>query len=195
MSLDDTALDLLFNDARTQNEFADEPLDDAALKAVYDLAKMAPTSANCQPARYVFVRSAAAKERLRPHLVQGNVAKTMKAPVCVIVAYDTKFYELQAENFPHNPGSRDWFAGEEAQGYPAAIRNGTLSGGYFILAARALGLDCGPLSGFDQAGVDKEFFPDGRYKSNFLINLGRGTGAGVFPRSPRLAFDRVCEVL
>ena len=194
--LDDRALDVLFRSARTHNAFTDKPVTDDDLNRLYDLMKWGPTSANCSPARIVFVRSAAAKEKLKPALSAGNLAKTMTAPVTAIIAWDTLFYDLLPRLFPHDQTARSWFAGKgkEKAAEVAAFRNGTLQGGYFILAARAVGLDCGPMSGFDNAKVDAAFFPDGRFKSNFLCNLGHGDPKGLFPRSPRLAFDEACQI-
>lgn len=195
--IDDRALDALFRNARSANGFAAEPVTDAQLRELYDLLKMAPTSANCQPARFVFLRSAQAKERLRPALSAGNLEKTMSAPVTAIIAYDTQFHEHLPRMFPHNPAAKSWFDGDEkkAARETAAFRNGTLQGGYFILAARAVGLDCGPMSGFDNARLDAEFFPDGRFRSNFLCNLGVGDPSKLYARSPRFGFDEVCQVL
>jgi len=194
--IDDRALDRLFRTARTHNAWTDRTVTDEELIQVYDLMKWGPTSANCSPARIVFVRSPEAKEKLKPALSAGNLAKTMAAPVTAILAYDTRFYDLLPRLFPHNLEARSWFAGEEktAATATAAFRNGSLQGGYFILAARAAGLDCGPMSGFDNAKADAAFFPDGRFKSNFLCNLGHGDPAGLFPRSPRLAFDEACRI-
>jgi len=194
--IDDRALDQLFRTARTHNAWTDRAVTDAELIQVYDLMKWGPTSANCSPARIVFVRSSKAKEKLKPALSAGNLAKTMAAPVTAILAYDTRFYDLLPRLFPHNLDARSWFAGEEkaATTAIAAFRNGTLQGGYFLLAARAVGLDCGPMSGFDNAKIDAAFFPDGRFKSNFLCNLGHGDSAGLFPRSPRLPFDETCRI-
>ena len=195
--IDDKALDALFRTARTANGFLDQPVTDAQLRAIFDLMKMAPTSANCQPARIVFLRTAQARERLRPALSPGNLEKTMAAPVTAIIAYDTLFHEHLPRMFPHNPAAKTWFDGDQnkAARETAAFRNGTLQGGYFILAARAVGLDCGPMSGFDSAKVDAEFFPDGRFKTNFLCNLGVGDPSKTFARSPRFEFDEVCQVL
>ena len=195
--IDDPALDALFRDARTANGFTDAPVTDAQLSQLYDLLKMAPTSANCQPARFVFLRSAQAKERLRPALSAGNLEKTMKAPVVAIIAHDTLFHEHLPRVFPHNPGMKAIFDGDDKKAgrETAAFRNGTLQGAYFILAARAVGLDCGPMSGFDNAAVDREFFPDGRFRSNFLCNLGHADPSTIFPRSPRFDFDDVCRIL
>jgi 3-hydroxypropanoate dehydrogenase len=194
--IDDRALDQLFRTARTHNAWTDRAVTDAELIQVYDLMKWGPTSANCSPARIVFVRSSKAKEKLKPALSAGNLAKTMAAPVTAILAFDTRFYDLLPRLFPHNLDARSWFAGEEkaATTAIAAFRNGTLQGGYFLLAARAVGLDCGPMSGFDNAKIDAAFFPDGRFKSNFLCNLGHGDSAGLFPRSPRLPFDETCRI-
>ena len=194
MKLADTALDQLFRHARTHNSFAG-PVTDADLREIYELAKWGPTSANSTPARFVFVRSPEAKERLRPALSPGNLAKTMAAPVVVIVAYDLEFYELLPKLFPHTD-ARSWFAGK-AEGHirDNALRGGTLQGAYFIVAARALGFDCGPMGGFDNALLDAAFFPEGRWKSNFLINLGHGDPAKVRPRNPRLSFDEACRIV
>jgi 3-hydroxypropanoate dehydrogenase len=195
--IDDDALDTLFRNARTANGWLSGDVTDAQLKQVFDLMKMAPTSANCQPARLVFLRSPEAKERLKPALSPNNVDKTLKAPVVAIIAHDMQFQEHLARLFPHAPDFRNMFDGEDnrAARELTAFRNGTLQGAYFILAARAVGLDCGPMSGFDAEKVDAEFFGDGRFKSNFLCNLGRGDPDKTFPRSPRFEFDEVCKVL
>jgi len=195
--IDDLALDALFRTARTANGFTDAPVTDAQLRQVIDLMKMCPTTSNSQPARFVFVRSAQAKERLRPALSPGNLEKTMSAPVTAIIAYDTLFHEHLPRLFPHNQAAKSWFDGDakKAARETAAFRNGSLQGAYFILAARAVGLDCGPMSGFDNAMVDAEFFPDGRFRSNFLCNLGIGDPSKVFARGPRFAFDEICQVL
>ena len=195
--IDSVALDTLFLTARTQNAWHPKPVLDAQLKQAFDLMKMAPTSANCQPARFVFLRSAGAKERLRPLLAPTNVDKTMSAPVIAIVAQDTQFQEHLPRLFPHAPTFRAMFDGDEKKvgREIAAFRNGTLQGAYFLLALRAIGLDCGAMSGFNNAGVDTEFFPDGRFKSNFLLNIGYGDPGKVLARSPRFAFDEVCQVL
>lgn len=194
-SAKDAVLDQLFRAARTHNAWQERPVEEATLRAVWELTRWGPTSANCSPARIVFCRSREAKARLRPFLSPGNVEKTMAAPVCAILAYDTAFYEKLDDLFPQNPAMRDYFARDPEQSERHALRNASLQGGYFILAARALGLDCGPMSGFDPAGVDREFFPDGRWKSNFLCNLGYGDPAGLRPRNPRLAFDDACRIL
>ena len=193
--LDDHALDVLFRTARTYNAFSG-PVTDEDLRRIYDLMKWGPTTANSCPARFVFVRSAEAKKKLEPCLSDGNRAKTMAAPVTAIVAYDTRFYDLLPKLFPHDQTARSWFAGEakEKATAMAALRNGSLQGAYFMLAARAAGFDCGPMSGFDNAKVDAAFFPDGRWKSNFLCNIGRGDPASLFPRNPRLAFDEACRI-
>jgi 3-hydroxypropanoate dehydrogenase len=192
--LSDEALDLLFREARTHNSWADEPVSDTILHAVYELAKMGPTSANCSPMRVVFVKSREAKERLKPALSVGNLEKTMKAPVTAILAYDLGFHEHLPRLFPHDD-ARSWFAGKPELIKTTAFRNGTLQGAYLMLAARALGLDCGPMSGFDNAKVDAEFFPESSVRSNFLCNLGHGDPSGLFPRSPRFAFDEACRIL
>jgi 3-hydroxypropanoate dehydrogenase len=195
--IDSHALDALFNSARTQNGWLDRPVTDDELRRVFDLMKMAPTSMNLQPARFVFLRTPAAKERLRPMLSPGNVDKTMSAPVVAIVAHDTDFHEHLPTLFPHAPQAKANFDGEAKRAFREtfAFRNGTLQGAYFILAARALGLDCGPMSGFDNARVDAEFFPDGRVKSNFLVNVGHGDPSKVMQRLPRFDFDQACTLL
>jgi 3-hydroxypropanoate dehydrogenase len=192
--LSDEALDLLFREARTHNSWDDQPVSDTVLRAVYELAKMGPTSANCSPMRAVFVTSREAKERLKPALSAGNLDKTMRAPATAIIAYDLEFYEHLPRLFPHDD-ARSWFAGKPELIRATAFRNGTLQGAYLMLAARALGLDCGPMSGFDNAKVDAEFFPDSSVRSNFLCNLGYGDPAGLFPRSPRFEFDEACRIL
>jgi len=185
------ALDRLFLTARTRNAWLAEPISDELVRELYDLAKLGPTAANTTPARFVFVRTAAAKERLKPHLTGSNVDKTMKAPCCVIVAYDLRFYDLLGKLFPSRD-MRSAFVGNAPLIEETAKRNSTLQGAYMMLAARALGLDCGPMSGFNPATLDAEFFPDGRWKSNFLFNVGYGTDENLFPRNPRLDFDEAC---
>jgi 3-hydroxypropanoate dehydrogenase len=192
--IDDHSLDVLFRTARTHNGWEDKPVPASLLGAVFELAKMPPTSANCSPMRLVFVTTPEGKARLKPALSQGNLDKTMAAPVTAIVANDSRFYDELPKLFPH-ADARSWFAGNEQVCAVTAMRNGTLQGAYLILAARALGLDCGPMSGFDNGKVDAEFFPDGRFKSNFLCNLGYGDPAKLFPRSPRFAFDDVCQIV
>jgi 3-hydroxypropanoate dehydrogenase len=195
--LDPAALDALFFKARTHNAWQDRAVDEADLRRAFDCMRMAPTAANGQPARFVWLRSEHAKARLRPLLLPGNVEKTMAAPVVVIVAYDTEFQEYLPRLFPHLPGARAWFDGEpnRAVRLATAVRNSSLQGAYLMLALRAVGLDCGPMSGFDAAALDAEFFADGRLRSNFLINVGYGDPAGVFPRGPRFEFDEVSQVL
>ncbi|MGE5129591.1 MAG: malonic semialdehyde reductase [Sphingomonadaceae bacterium] len=194
--IDSQAFDVLFRAARTQNGFLDRPVTDEQLRQIHDLMKWGPTTQNSQPMRIVFVRSKQAKEKLAPALSPGNLDKTMKAPVTAIIAYDTRFYEHLPRTFPNNPAAKNNYEGEEKRAHVerTALRNSSLQGAYFIIAARALGLDCGPMSGFDNAKVDAAFFPDGRFKSNFLINLGRGDPSKVFPRNPRFEFDEVCKV-
>jgi 3-hydroxypropanoate dehydrogenase len=194
--LDDKALDIILRSARSQNGWLDKPVSDAQLRTVYELMKWGPTSANSSPARIVWVRTPAGKEKLRPALSEGNTEKTMTAPAVAIVAYDSQFYELLPKLFPHKPEAIDWFRGpaNAAGAATTAFRNGTLQGAYLIIAARALGLDCGPMSGFDNAKVDAAFFPDGRYRSNFLCGIGYGDPSKVFNRSPRLAFDEACSL-
>ena len=194
MQLDDRSLDIIFRAARTHNEWLDKPVSDALIQQVYDLMKWAPTSANSSPARIVFVRSAAAKQRLLPAMAPGNLEKTRTAPVTAIIAHDTEFHEKLPKLFPQ-ADARSWFAGNQALIDTTAFRNGTLQGAYLILAARALGLDAGPMSGFDNAKVDQEFFPGGKIKSNFLINLGYGDHAKLFPRNPRLPFAEAAQIL
>jgi 3-hydroxypropanoate dehydrogenase len=193
-AINDDALDVIFRDARTQNKWQDKPVSTALLMAIYDLMRWGPTSANQSPARFVFLTTKEAKERLKPHLSEGNRAKTMSAPVTAIIGYDLDFPETLPKLFPHAPDAKNWFK-DPAAAQVHAFRNGTLQGAYFIIAARALGLDCGPMSGFDNAGVDKEFFPGGRIKSNFICSVGYGDPAGLFPRSPRLSFDEACKIL
>lgn len=195
MALDDAALNLLFRDARTHNGFTDQAIDDDTLHALYDLLKMGPTSANSSPARFVFIRSPEAKERLRPALSAGNLEKTMAAPVTAIVAYDPKFHDYLPRLFPHNKDAASWFTSNEALAATTAFRNGTLQGAYLILAARSLGLDCGAMSGFDNAKVDEAFLSIEGWRSNFLVNIGHGDPEKLFPRSPRLDFDEACRVL
>jgi 3-hydroxypropanoate dehydrogenase len=189
--LDDRALDRLFRTARSHNAWLARPIPDALVRELYELSKWGPTAANSTPARFVFVRSAAAKERLKPHLMAGNVEKTMTAPCCVIVAYDSLFHDLMPKLFPSRD-MRSAFVGNDALIEETAKRNSTLQGAYLMLAARALGLDCGPMSGFNAGSLDAEFFADGRWKSNFLCTLGYGSDEKLFPRNPRLDFDEAC---
>jgi 3-hydroxypropanoate dehydrogenase len=204
----DEALNILFREARTFGAWLNKPVSDETLRELYELIKWGPTSANGSPARFVFLRSQKAKERLRPALAAGNVEKTMMAPVTVIVAYDLKFYEKLPKLFPHNPAIRGIFTNNPQLVEITAQRNSSLQGAYLILAARALGLDCGPMSGFDNVKVDEEFFatgkcedceqeffPEGHVKSNFLCNLGYGDRSKLPPRSPRLEFNEACTLL
>jgi len=193
--LDTAALEQAFLNARTFNRFQPRPVDDETLHRLYDLLKWGPTTLNAQPGRYVFVRSAEAKARLKPALAPGNADKTMAAPATVIVAYDSRFYEELPRLFPAVPAARDGFANNAAHAATAALRNGSLQGAYLIVAARMLGLDCGPMSGFDNAKLDAEFFPDGRWRSNFLVNIGYGDPSGNYPRGPRYGFDEVARIL
>jgi 3-hydroxypropanoate dehydrogenase len=194
MQLDDRSLDIIFREAHTHTVWLDKPVSEALIQQIYDLLKWAPTSANSSPARFVFVRSAAAKQRLLPAMSPGNVEKTRTAPVTAIVAYDTEFYEKLPKLFLH-ADARSWFAGNQPLIDITAFRNGTLQGAYLIIAARALGLDAGPMSGFDNAKVDKEFFPGGKVKSNFVVNLGYGDHAKIHPRNPRLPFAEAAQIL
>jgi 3-hydroxypropanoate dehydrogenase len=191
--LDDSGLDLIFREARTQNGWLPTPVSEAQLREIYDLMKMGPTSANCAPLRIVFVTSEAAKRRLAPALSAGNLDKTMQAPVTAILGQDLAFYEHLPRLFPHNLTARSWFEGQP-HAEATAFRNSSLQGAYFMLAARAVGLDCGPMSGFDAPKVDAEFFPDGRVRTNFICALGHGDGSKLFARSPRFAFDEVCRI-
>jgi 3-hydroxypropanoate dehydrogenase len=202
-------LDQLFRSARTYSAWLDKPVSDDTLRQLYDLMKWGPTSSNGSPARFVFLRSRVAKERLRPALAPGNVEKTMLAPVTVIIAYDLLFYEKLSKLFPHNTGMRAMFAANPQLVEVTASRNSGLQGAYLMIAARALGLDCGPMSGFDNAKVDEEFFgsgnecdgceqeffPAGHVKSNFLCNFGYGDDSKLFPRAPRLEFREACTLL
>jgi 3-hydroxypropanoate dehydrogenase len=192
-TIDTAALDTLFRDARTHYHWQNRPIALDTLRAAWDLAKMGPTSANCMPARIVFVISQEAKEKLRPALILGNVDKTMSAPATAIIAFDLAFYDNLPELFPHTD-ARSWFVGDEELIQSTAFRNGSLQGAYFMLAARAVGLDCGPMSGFDNAKVDAAFFPGSTVRSNFLCNLGHGDVSKLYPRSKRLSFDEVCRV-
>lgn len=189
-----TALEQLFHNARSHSHWQQRPVSDDTLHQLFDLLKLCPTSANCSPARFVFLKTPAAKERLRPFLMEGNVEKTMAAPVCVIVAQDMQFYEHLPRLFPH-ADAKSWFEGNDAAIVATAARNSTLQGAYLIMAARSLGLDCGPMSGFDNAGVNGEFFADGRCQSNFLINLGYGEAGKLHARAPRFGFDEACQIL
>jgi nitroreductase len=193
-ALESEALDQLFRNAHTGHGFRSDPISDSTLHALYDLLKWGPTSFNCQPARFVFVRSPEAKERLKPTLIPSNVPQTMSAPVTVIVASDQQFYEHLPQQYPAYD-AKPIFAGNAALAQATAMRNGSLQGAYLIIAARALGLDCGPMSGFDPAAVDAAFFPDGKFKSNFLVNLGVADPAKYYPRGPRLEFSVAAQIL
>lgn len=193
-ALDAAALEQLLVSARTQNAWRDAPVPDALLRELYDLYKWGPTSANCSPLRVVFVKSPLEKERLLACMNPGNLDKVRQAPVTGILAMDMEFYDYLPELFPHAPDARSWFAGKPAVIESTAFRNSSLQGGYFILAARALGLDCGPMSGFKADELNAAFFPDGRWRANFVCSLGVGDPAGVFPRSPRLPFDVACRI-
>lgn len=193
MQLPDAALDQVFRNARTFPGFRKQPVSSETLQQIYDLMKWGPTTMNTSPCRIVFVMSAAAKAKLAPALSAGNLDKTMVAPATAILAYDLEFYEKLPKLFPHTDARKN-FAGKPELIATAALRNASLQGGYFIMAARALGLDCGPMSGFDNAKVDAAFFPDGKIKSNFLCNFGYGDPSSVKPRNPRLAFDEACRI-
>lgn len=192
--IDPKALDQLFLSARTQNKWLPEDVSDAQLREIIDIMKMGPTSANCQPARFVFLRSKAAKERLHPFLSANNQPKTMAAPVTAIIATDFAFYEHLPRTFPHTD-ARSWFVGKPELAGMTAVRNGTLQGAYFMIAARAIGLDIGAMSGFDNDGVDKEFFPNSTYKANFICNVGHGDPSGVMERLPRFDFADIAQIL
>jgi len=192
--LSDDALDTLFRSARSHSHWLDQPVSDDLLHELYELMKWGPTSGNCTPARLVFVRSQEAKERLKPCLDTGNVNKSMTAPVVAIIGMDMEFYEKLPRLFPHNLEARSWFAGKPEKIQETAFRNSSLQGAYFILAARSLGLDCGPMSGFDKQKLDAEFFPDGKIKSNFICAFGYADYSRVYPRGPRLDYAEVCRV-
>lgn len=194
-AVSDEALDIIFRHAHTQNKWQDKPVSHAHLMAIYDLLRLGPTSANSSPARFLFLTSKHAKERLKPLLMAGNQEKTMAAPAVAIIGMDLDFYEKLPQLFPNNPKMKDVFAGKPELVHSNAFRNSSLQGAYLIVAARALGLDCGPMSGFDNAGVDKEFFAGTNIKSNFICALGYGDPAGAFPRNPRLSFDEACKIL
>lgn len=194
MPIDESAKAALFTEARTHNKWRDEPVSDDTLREIYALLSMGPTSANASPARFVFLRTQDAKDKLKPALSAGNLDKTMSAPVVAIVAHDPAFFEQLPKLFPH-ADARSWFAGNEALAAETAFRNGTLQGAYLIMAARALGLDTGPMSGFDKTRVDDAFFAASGWKTNFLVNLGHGDGTDLFPRAPKLTFDEACVLL
>lgn len=192
--LSETALAQLFTEARTRNAWSDRPVPEALLRRLYDLTKFGPTAVNATPARFVFITSPEAKARLSPLMAEANRAKTLQAPVNVIIGQDLAFADTLPTLFPHAPGAKDWFA-DPAAARETAFRNASLQGGYFLLAARALGLDVGPMSGFDAAGVKAEFFAGTTVEPNFIVNLGYGTDENLFPRSPRLAFEEAATIL
>jgi 3-hydroxypropanoate dehydrogenase len=192
MTIDDAGLDLLFKEARTHNKWHDKPITDETLRELYEIMKFGPTSANSSPARFVFIRTKEAKQKLAPALSAGNTEKTMSAPVTVIVAYDPRFFEKLPKLFPHNQDAISWFTSNDSLAATTAFRNGTLQGAYLMIAARSMGLDVGAMSGFDNATVDAAFFAASGWRSNFLVNLGYGDPAGVFNRSPRLTFEEAC---
>lgn len=193
-AIDQDALDRLFNEARTHNAWLDREVPDALLRRAYDLAKMAPTSANCQPMRVIFVRSQAEKKKLDPCLMKGNREKSMAAPATAIIAHDVEFYEQLPWLFPHTD-ARAWFADDAKKAEENAFRNGSLQGAYLLLALRAVGLDCGPMSGFDNAKVDEAFFAGTTWRSNFLMNIGYGDESVLHPRGPRPGFDDFCRIV
>jgi 3-hydroxypropanoate dehydrogenase len=193
-AINDEALDTIFRAARTQNKWQGKPVSTAHLMALYDLLRMGPTSANCSPARFLFLTSAEAKERLAQLASPSNAPKVRQAPVTAIIAYDLDFAQQLPKLFPHDPSAKTWFTDPVVE-QTTAFRNGTLQGAYLIIAARAVGLDCGPMSGFDNARVDDEFFSGTRLKSNFICGLGYGDPSGVFARSPRLTFDEACKIV
>jgi 3-hydroxypropanoate dehydrogenase len=188
------ALETIFLSARSRNGWQDRPVSEKLLREIYDVAKIGPTTMNSQPQRIVFVTTPAGKEQLEPALSEGNRVKAMSAPVVAIFAFDLHFYELLPKLFPHFPGAKDLFAGKDTHNHETAFRNGSLQAAYFMIAARAKGLDCGPMSGFDQGKVNEAFFPDGRFKSNFICALGYGTDERLFARSPRLTFEEACRI-
>ena len=194
-AVNDDALDVLFRNARTYRKWRAEPVTKPMLMAIYDLMRWGPTTNNTNPARITFIVSTQAKERLKPHLNKGNVEYTMQAPATAIIAYDLAFYEKMGKLSPNPDARESWSKKSEPDRLEAAFRNSSLQGGYFIMAARALGLDCGPMSGFSNEGVDHEFFSGSKIKSNFLCNLGHGDDEGMRPRSGRLDFDEACRIL
>jgi 3-hydroxypropanoate dehydrogenase len=191
---DEKILDRMLREARSHSDFTDKPVAEDLLRAAHELMKWGPTSANSQPMRVLYLRSKESREKLRPSLSATNLEKTMKAPLVALVAYDTRFWENLPRMF-HNPDAINWFKDKGAHTEITAFRNATLQGGYYLLALRAVGLDCGAMSGFDLAKADAAFFPDGRLKSNFLVNIGYGTGKGIVPRNPRLSFEETCRFL
>ncbi len=192
--LTEQAVKQIFTEARTHSNWLNEPVSDDLLKRVYDMAKFGPTSANCSPLRIVFVKTKAAKERLKPALMEGNVAKTMAAPVTAILAFDMKFYDHMPMLFPQTD-AKSWFVGNDPLIFETALRNSSLQGAYFIIAARACGLDCGPMSGFDKGKLDQEFFKGTSFRANFLCNLGYGDKNKLHPRNPRFKFEDICQIV
>jgi|TARA_B000000609_G_scaffold79717_1_gene60051 3-hydroxypropanoate dehydrogenase len=186
---------LIFQEARTHNDWLDKDISNDILMEIYDLMKWGPTSANCSPTRIIFVKSKASKDRLLPFVIESNLEKTKSAPVTAIIGYDINFHDHLPKLFPHNPDAQNWFNHSIDIAEETAFRNGSMQGAYFIIAARALGLDCGPMSGFDKEGVDNEFFRDTNIKSNFLCNLGYGDKTKLFERSPRFKFNEICEII
>ncbi len=186
---------IIFSNARTYNDWQRKGVSNKILNELYDLIKFGPTSANCSPSRIIFIKSPEAKERLKPFIIESNLEKTMTAPVTAIIAFDIDFHKHLPKLFPHDLDAQNWFNYSQEVAYTNAFRNSSIQGGYFIIAARMLGLDCGPMSGFDQNGLDKEFFPNSNIKSNFLCNIGYGDPTNIFKRSPRFEFDEVCEIL
>tara|TARA_A100001035_G_scaffold26200_1_gene17550 strand:- start:482 stop:1072 length:591 start_codon:yes stop_codon:yes gene_type:complete len=186
---------LIFQEARTHNDWLDKDISNDILMEIFDLMKWGPTSANCSPTRIIFVKSKASKDRLLPFVIESNLEKTKSAPVTAIIGYDINFHDHLPKLFPHNPDAQNWFNHSIDIAEETAFRNGSMQGAYFIIAARALGLDCGPMSGFDKKGVDNEFFRDTNIKSNFLCNLGYGDKTKLFERSPRFKFNEICEII
>lgn len=193
--LSDRDLDIIFRQARSHNKWQDKPVSDTLVRAIYDLMKWGPTSANCSPARVRFVKSEAAREKLVACVSSGNAEKVRTAPVTAIIGSDSRFYEEIPKLFPHNPDAAKWFSSSESMAAETAMRNSTLQGAYLMMAARSLGLDCGPMSGFDKDAVNEAFFPDGRIQVNFLCAIGYGDPDGLFDRLPRFAFDEACDIL
>jgi len=192
---EEEARKIIFSEARTHNDWLKKDIPDNILTNLFNLMRWGPTSANCSPTRIIFIKSPDAKKRLIPFLIESNLEKTINSPVTAIIAFDTEFHKHLPRLFPHNLDAQNWFNYSEEVSEITAFRNGSIQGGYFIIAARMLGLDCGPMSGFDQGGVDKEFFSNSKIKSNFLCNIGYGEPEKLSPRSPRFEFNEVCEIL
>jgi 3-hydroxypropanoate dehydrogenase len=192
--LTDDALDTLFRKARSHNSWLDQDISEDQINQIYELMKFGPTAANTCPARLTFVKSAEAKDRLRSHLDEGNIEKSMSAPAVAIISYDTEFYEKLAYLFPHTD-AKSWYEGKPEKITAVGSMNATLQGSYFMMAARSVGLDCGPMGGFNAETLDQEFFPDGKTKSIFICGIGYGDSTQIFPRSPRLSFDEACEII